>query len=266
MEYFLNDLELSEEKNDKADAGNEWHDAKFYTTPETDRAFAKQVKDSKANYEIKMDNEYHQLMDGSEKTPGVCFVDDNMKRGDYSGFAYYVHEYPHEIIIPNLPTSKIAAGDKMTKTYWVMKDAKGNTYKLKKKDLEYRPGEGYAIDIADVDWLIEKSWMDNDDVVRADTHKDDIVNTFHLYAYTDNYSDPSGGEDGPPVQPENPDTPDDSDTPSDENGNDEGDKADGKDKSDRSTSTGDMAPIGILAALGLLAAGAGALALRRREN
>ena len=275
VEYFLNDVELSEEKNNVSQAGNEWHDSKFYTTPETERAFAKQVKDAKADYEIKMDNEYHQLMDGSEKTPGVCFVDENMKRGDYSGFAYYVHEYPHEITLPNLPTSKVAEGDSMTTDYWIMKDAQGNAFKINEKDLEYRPGEGYVVDVEDVDWLTEKTWMDNDEVERRDTHKDDLVNTYHLYVYTDNYSDPRGDEDPEdpadpedPVDPEDPTNPDD---PADPNGDEDFDNpdedSDEDTPDDESSNTGDDTNIALYLALLLMSGGAATLvALRRKKS
>ncbi|MCF0151263.1 MAG: hypothetical protein HUJ80_07640 [Firmicutes bacterium] len=189
VEYFLNDVELSSAANDQP--GNTWQDPGFYTTDATEKKFAEET----AYYNVTKDNEYKELMNTGSWGTGECYVDDNLKRGDYSPFKYYINEYPHTFTLPVLPgKAEIPAGSTLKNSQWQMKDSRGRIL------IELDPESDYTVATDNT----KNAW--DDTAVKSLFHKsaDDLTDTYHLYVYTKNYT---------PHIPDIPDTPDEPDIP-----------------------------------------------------
>ena len=162
VEYYLDDKLLED---------STWVDTHYYTTPGTDNEFGKQ--ETNANYQVSMDkdNEYRDLMD--PKSVGNTFMDDAIKRGDYSSFAYSIHNYNHTIPLAQLPDAP--EGYVLTASTWAMKDKDGKLLAT------LAPQANYAVTGTTYETGTTKNaWLDNDDTFP----------TFHLYAYS---KKPSGG-------------------------------------------------------------------------
>lgn len=160
VEYYLDDKLLED---------STWVDTHYYTTPGTDNEFGKQ--ETNANYQVSMDNKYRDLMD--PKSVDNTFMDDAIKRGDYSSFAYSIHNYNHTIPLAQLPDAP--EGYVLTASTWAMKDEDGKLLAT------LAPQANYAVTGTTYETGTTKNaWLDNDDTFP----------TFHLYAYS---KKPSGG-------------------------------------------------------------------------
>ncbi|MBR3294866.1 MAG: hypothetical protein IKI62_01240, partial [Clostridia bacterium] len=96
-----------------------WKDEGFYTTPGTENAIA--ADDSKADYRVedKDGNEYRNLIIRDASNTGR-FIDENIRRGDYSNFLYMFNDYPHVIDIASLPVPP--EGKELAASVWTVKD------------------------------------------------------------------------------------------------------------------------------------------------
>lgn len=154
VEYYLDDKLLED---------STWVDTHYYTTPGTDNEFGKQ--ETNANYQVSMDNKYRDLMD--PKSVDNTFMDDAIKRGDYSSFAYSIHNYNHTIPLAQLPDAP--EGYVLTASTWAMKDKDGKLLET------LAPQANYAVTGTTYETGTTKNaWLDNDDTFP----------TFHLYAYS----------------------------------------------------------------------------------
>lgn len=162
VEYYLDDKLLTDDT---------WKNVNYYTTPGTEGAFAEKEEDATYLVSMDEDNKYRALMDPD--IDNSTFVDSAINRGDYSSFAYSIHNYKHTIPLAQLPDAP--EGYVLTASTWAMKDEDGKLLAT------LAPQASYAVTGATYGTGTTKNaWLDDDDTFP----------TFHLYAYS---KKPSGG-------------------------------------------------------------------------
>ncbi|MBR2801621.1 MAG: Cna B-type domain-containing protein [Erysipelotrichaceae bacterium] len=142
-----------------------YQDEGSYTTPGTDDAIA--ANEAEAAYVVEDDDEnlYHDLV---RKTPsdGSRFIDENIKRGDYSKFLYKFNSYDHTFQVPKLPDPP--KGYELESDAWTIRD----------QDLKELTAQQPSSDFT---LTGTKYGTGNTVYAYKGETLGDITNTFHLY-------------------------------------------------------------------------------------
>ena len=165
VEYYLDNELLT---------GDTWKNVNYYTTRVRKKPLQKRKrKRMQPTWSAWMrGNKYRDLMD--PKSVGNTFMDDAIKRGDYSSFAYSIHNYNHTIQLAKLPSAP--EGYVLTASTWAMKDKDRKLLATLAPQAKYAvTGTAYGTGNTE-----KNAWLD----------EDDTFPTFHLYAYS---KQPSGG-------------------------------------------------------------------------